>query len=61
MPEKQTTTRSLNVQAAVDVLAEEIKNNGEEMLGESVFDEPEWHALREVASALGASMPPAQY
>lgn len=44
------------VQLALDTLAEEIVENGQEMLGDSVFDESQWHALAQVATALNLNL-----
>lgn len=44
------------VQAALDTLAQEIVDNGQEMLGDSVFDESQWHALAQVAAALNLNL-----
>lgn len=43
-------------QAAIDHLAKQIVNNGYEMLGDQIYSEPQWIALTDVASAVGATL-----
>jgi hypothetical protein len=49
-------TCSHGTQAAIDRLAQEIVSSGYEMLGDEVYNEPQWAALGDVASAVGASL-----
>lgn len=61
MSNKNTLTprerHEVKLQKAVDLLGGEIADNGIEMLGSEVYNEPQWNALNEVAAAIGMNPP----
>jgi hypothetical protein len=52
---EQLRARQLR-QAAIDLLAREIVDNGYEMLGNQVYNEPQWASLQAVADSVGATL-----
>jgi len=48
--------RKRKLQKAVKLLAEEIVDNGREMLGDMVYHEPQWASLEDVAQAIGVTL-----
>ncbi|HEX9228256.1 MAG TPA: hypothetical protein VF885_16755 [Arthrobacter sp.] len=53
--------RARRTQAAIDLLAREIVDNGYEMLGDQIYHEPQWSALQDVANSVGAFLTKPKY
>lgn len=53
--------RNRQLQTAIDLLAREIVHNGYEMLGDQVYNEPQWAALQAVADSIGAFLAKPRY